>query len=250
MNCTLGPLVAGTAWRNRESLTEPPVDDSVLGALEPEGPPGPVGFVDTPTYEAVWAPGEIVPSQVKALRDGDDVELVTYAPEDGLSLMALLVIESARSATEYRFENAVPEGHTAFLHADGSVRFVDVGGNEAGGIAVPWAIDADGNEMPTNYTLDGTTLVQTVEHRGANYPVVADPWWVPIVWVGLQLAPVVVSNAPQVSNAAQTCMKVYCVAVVSAAISIVSNNVPTSGNPNGQGGRPTDTCNPRDRTGC
>ena len=160
-----------------------PTDDSVIEELEPEGPPGPVGYTGVPIYEAVWAPGEIVPSQIKILKDDENVELLAFAAEDGPSLLALLVIDSADAATQYRFENAVPAGHTAALHEDGSVRFYDADGNEANGIAPPWALDAEGAEVPTSYTLDGTTLVQTVQHHGATYPVIADPWWAPIVVV-------------------------------------------------------------------
>src|SRR4051812_19016256 len=41
----------------------------------------------------------------------------------------------------------------------------------------PWARDAAGRRIPTYYKLDGTTLIQVVEHRaaGTSYPVVADP---------------------------------------------------------------------------
>lgn len=39
----------------------------------------------------------------------------------------------------------------------------------------PWAEDADGDEVPTSYRLDGRTLVQELDLRDASYPVVADP---------------------------------------------------------------------------
>jgi hypothetical protein len=44
-------------------------------------------------------------------------------------------------------------------------------------INAPWAKDADGNDVPTHYVADGSTLTQVVSHRGAAtaYPVVADP---------------------------------------------------------------------------
>ena len=61
------------------------------------------------------------------------------------------------------------------LQLDGSVQLVDADGNEAGIIATPWALDATGAEIPTSFALDGSTLVQTVNHHGATYPVIADP---------------------------------------------------------------------------
>ena len=51
---------------------------------------------------------------------------------------------------------------------------------EVAGVLAPWAIDADAQAVPTRFTLDGTTLVQTVDHDDAVYPVVADPVFVPI----------------------------------------------------------------------
>lgn len=49
-------------------------------------------------------------------------------------------------------------------------------------IAVPWAVDANGMPLQTYYSVDGTTLVQTVEtNADTAFPVVADPswlWWV------------------------------------------------------------------------
>ncbi|MBO1751095.1 hypothetical protein J4G33_04685 [Actinotalea sp. BY-33] len=49
-------------------------------------------------------------------------------------------------------------------------------------IAVPWAVDADGVPLPTYYSVEGSTVVQTVETTtDTAFPVVADPswqWWV------------------------------------------------------------------------
>lgn len=47
-----------------------------------------------------------------------------------------------------------------------------------GEVAAPWAVDADGNPVATEYELDGTTLVQTVKVTpDTTFPVVADPKW-------------------------------------------------------------------------
>ncbi|MCP3805548.1 hypothetical protein NLX83_40420 [Allokutzneria sp. A3M-2-11 16] len=44
-----------------------------------------------------------------------------------------------------------------------------------GRVAPAWAVDAKGKRLATRYELTGTTLTQVLEHRGAAYPVVADP---------------------------------------------------------------------------
>lgn len=42
-------------------------------------------------------------------------------------------------------------------------------------IAKPWAKDANGKDLKTNYTINGNTLTQKIELAGAVFPVVADP---------------------------------------------------------------------------
>ena len=45
-------------------------------------------------------------------------------------------------------------------------------------IEAPWASDALGNKIPSEYTIQGDTLVLNVAHdMAAAYPVVADPVW-------------------------------------------------------------------------
>lgn len=46
-------------------------------------------------------------------------------------------------------------------------------------IAAPWAVDANGSPLPTRYSVEGSTVIQTVETTAATaFPVVADPSWV------------------------------------------------------------------------
>ena len=46
-----------------------------------------------------------------------------------------------------------------------------------------WAIDAAGQSVLTRYRIEGTTLIQVIDHHDATYPVVGDPklkgcrWW-------------------------------------------------------------------------
>ena len=68
----------------------------------------------------------------------------------------------------------LPEGATA----TGAAYIVSEEGKVIGGFASPWAKDANGAEVPTKYEIRGNSLIQVIEHRGANtaYPVVADPY--------------------------------------------------------------------------
>ncbi len=140
------------------------------------------------TFQALWDPGSVIPSDVSAVSEGKHVEMLMLEPEDRSSLMVLLVIDSAEAATEYQFKGAVPPGYSAELQLDGSVRFLDSDGNEAGGIMKPWAHDSNGTEVSTSYRLDGDTLIQTIKHQDAAHPVIADPWWVPVIVVAIKVA--------------------------------------------------------------
>lgn len=55
------------------------------------------------------------------------------------------------------------------------MEIVRVDGTVVMTVAQPWARDANGKDLPTSYTLDGTTLTQTVDTATAAFPVVADP---------------------------------------------------------------------------
>ncbi len=215
-------------------------------AVEPAGDelPGPVGHTGAIVYETVWTPDEIVPSALRVVVPGDDAGVVLVESEDRSSLAALVVIDSAQAATTYRFNDAVPAGHTAKMLDDGSVRFYDAAGAVAGGIAMPWALDAEGAEIATSYSLEGTTLVQTVDHAGAVYPVVADPVW-------FAVAAVVVLNvalrasvyAPAAYSAYTSCQRAGCGPIIGKVVRSIKPGKP---NPST---RPADRCRVR-RPGC
>ena len=231
------PLPPGEG--NREGS---PTYDDVVEDLVPQGPIGPVGSTGVPTYGAVWAPGQTVPTAVEILSDNSNVKLFTRETEDRSLFAALLVIDNQDAPTEYRFEDAVPDGSTAELRPDGSVQFFDADGYESGGIAAPWALDANGEEVPTRYSLDGTTLIQSVDHQGAAYPVAADPAWFAVIALAVRLA------APTAAAVLNACGPAQCVAVTRTTGSTVYNHVRPSGGSDGN--RPTNTCNARNRAGC
>ena len=232
---------------NRSSNEEPPGD--VIEELAPEAPPGPVGFTGASTFDVVWAPGDRIPSGFKVLTGGDDVQMVPFSALDELSFGAFLVIESAKAPTEYRFENAIPAGYRAELLDDGSIRLEDSLGGDAGLVSAPWAYDSSGSSLGTQYRVEGTTLVQTIEHQGAAYPVVADPrWWETAAsYAGAAAAGATVACALTFCGAAVV-TTIVVVGAAAAGVTVVGQMVPPS---NGlPGNRPTNACNGRNRTGC
>ncbi len=95
--------------------------------------------------------------------------------EDG-SVQIVTVLSGPDAPSTYSYELILPAGGRAEI-VDGSwVAILDAQGAFAGGIAPAWAEDAAGQDVPTRYTLEGTTLTQHVDHADVTYPVVADPW--------------------------------------------------------------------------
>ncbi|MGV9382292.1 hypothetical protein ACWDRB_41225 [Nonomuraea sp. NPDC003707] len=120
--------------------------------------------------------------------------LVTYAAKQpsvtfahqrtGQIARAMTVIHGASAPTEYRFPISAPEGSMLEVEEDDGTVLIYNNDFYLAEIDLPWAKDANGNPVPTSYRVEGMTLIQTVEHAGAAYPVVADPalklqceWW-------------------------------------------------------------------------
>ncbi len=106
----------------------------------------------------------------------DDAQIALQSVAGGTR--ALINIDNAGAPEQYRFPMG---GDVAQLveNADGSAAAYDADGVLVGGFAAPWARDAAGQPVRTDFTVDGTTLVQTVHHReaGIQYGVTADPFW-------------------------------------------------------------------------
>ena len=77
---------------------------------------------------------------------------------------------------EYRFSVGARSGVVLALQDDGRVVVSDEAGGMIATIAAPWAVDAEGRELPTHYRVEGDTIIQVIETEGATYPVVADPY--------------------------------------------------------------------------
>ncbi len=96
---------------------------------------------------------------------------------DGGAVRALIVVDGADAPTEFRFPVSVPDGGGIALNPDGSAEVWNEIGMTVAVVEAPWAKDARGAAVSTRFRLEGTSLVQVVDHRvgGLSYPVVADP---------------------------------------------------------------------------
>jgi hypothetical protein len=93
-------------------------------------------------------------------------------------MQGLVVIDGPDAPTEYRFDMTVPDGAVLLPSTDGGAVVVDAEGLVVAPVAPAWAVDANGQPVPTHYRIDGTTIVQVIDHHGAAYPVVGVPcWW-------------------------------------------------------------------------
>lgn len=103
-----------------------------------------------------------------------DVDLKITTSNSGFAVAAEL--ESVDSPHQLRFDVSIPEGAFLVLTEEGSIDVVGKDGFTLGAFATPWAVDANGSDVATSYSLDGNTIVQTVEPVAKElYPLIADP---------------------------------------------------------------------------
>lgn len=145
----------------------------------------PMTLPDVGANRSVRGPGGVV------VNDGADADIVVRPAGERVQIMTVLADQSA--PTSYRY--CLPGSELAAL-PDGSVAVFEAAAEGAAAPAVrvqaqiekPWAVDAGGRGLPTQYAVAGTCLTQTIDTRGAAFPVVADPSvdfvkWFPPTWV-------------------------------------------------------------------
>ncbi|MFJ2965232.1 DUF4258 domain-containing protein [Streptomyces collinus] len=117
---------------------------------------------------------------------GEDVDLAVQPNRDGVR--ALITLKDADAPTEFRFPLGLPADAETETLEDGSV-LVTRGEEYLGTFDAPWAKDARGEAVPTEYRVEGGALVQTVRPGpGTAFPVVADPaWFIPLAIVAGRL---------------------------------------------------------------
>ena len=108
-----------------------------------------------------------------AFYGGDSYDMAVMAAEGGFS--SYIVIHNETAPTAYEFDVTLPTGFKMSENGAGGVNILNADDGIEGIIAAPWAFDADGEAVTTQFKLNGDTLVQTVEHADAAYPVIADP---------------------------------------------------------------------------
>lgn len=108
-----------------------------------------------------------------AFYDGDAYDMAVVASEMGFS--SYIIIHDETAPTSYEFDLTLPTGYKLSENGVGGVNILNANDEIEGIIAVPWAFDNNGDAVTTQFKLNGDTLVQSVEHANAVYPVIADP---------------------------------------------------------------------------
>lgn len=122
----------------------------------------------------------------------------TTAIEDSGSgtFRALVEIKSADAPTTYAF--SLGDGTEAVPLEDGGISVRDAAGHLLGIFEPAWAVDARGDAIPTWYEVRGATLIQHIGFTSATaFPVVADPFWIPALFVMARLTGHVLTRAAQ-----------------------------------------------------
>lgn len=152
-----------------------PVDaDDLVGITNREGISVGVGlpFSESSSNGAVTGSGAVV------YDNNNGTSTMPVIKGDG-GVQITTVIESVEAPERFEYDLTIPAGATVQQFESGVVLILDANGELVAGAAPPWAKDASGADLPTRYEVDGSKLVQVVEHRGntsVQYPVVADPF--------------------------------------------------------------------------
>jgi len=120
-------------------------------------------------------------SDGSAVLPGEDSS-TTVIPGDS-SVQLISTIENANAPTRYEYGLSLREGQSLQL-IDGSPSVINADQSLEYVVADSWAKDATGANVSSRYEIEGSTLVQVVQHdvAGTTYPVVADPIFIPF-WV-------------------------------------------------------------------
>lgn len=106
---------------------------------------------------------------------GTDTDLVVAPVSTGVEIFDLLRSSDSPETLRFRFD--LPAGSELRAGPGGSAEVVDNAGNTSALIPKPWAVDAQETPVPVGMTVEGDSLVLSLEHREEDlaYPILVDP---------------------------------------------------------------------------
>ncbi len=128
-----------------------------------------------------------VDDDIVVMSNEDENYMTTTEIFDG-GVRNCFIIKEGCEEEQFPIEFNLPEGaHIEFAEdeydnysTDGSLQIVDSNSQMIGAIDIPWAKDADGNDVETFYEIKDDVVIQHVKHlnvEGIKYPIVADPMY-------------------------------------------------------------------------
>ncbi|WP_250888149.1 hypothetical protein [Rhodococcus sp. WY5] len=144
----------------------------VRGRRSPFGPRTPL---NGRTPESVLSQGVgTLASPLMQYAKGGQSKITVTEPDGGRRTFFL--IHDATSSHEAEIPVDVPPGGHMNVNSDGSVTVFDADGNTVSVVAAPWAYDANGNPVPTDYEVrDGRLIQKVYADEATAYPILADP---------------------------------------------------------------------------
>ncbi|MCS4255841.1 hypothetical protein M2405_004144 [Rhodococcus erythropolis] len=144
----------------------------VRGRRSPFGPRTPLNG-RTPESILSQAVGTLASPLMTYAKGGQSKITVT---EPGGGRRTFFLIHDATSSHEAEIPVDVPPGGHMNVNPDGSVTVFDADGNPVSVVAAPWAYDANGNPVPTDYEVrDGSLIQKVYADEATAYPILADP---------------------------------------------------------------------------
>lgn len=122
--------------------------------------------------------GTVTAPGIVAYPTTDGLTANAVQADEGGSTRLLTIIKNADAPEEFQYKLDLPEGSTIEKEENGSLTVTTPQGGYL--IEVPWAHDANGKHVWTQYFTDGeSTIDLVVNHHGEDlaYPVTADPWF-------------------------------------------------------------------------
>lgn len=140
-----------------------------------KAPAGDVGI--TLPESSALGEGRVLDGTRVVFRSQDKDEVFTVESVEGATRIHH-VIGSPSAPHEAAYQIELPDEATHEQYDDGSIVFRDPKGVMIAGIAPPWASDATGRRIPTEFIFEDSTLTQRVDVEGldVSYPLVADPF--------------------------------------------------------------------------
>ncbi|AJW79487.1 hypothetical protein VO01_10370 [Clavibacter michiganensis subsp. insidiosus] len=152
--------------------------------------------VDLPGADAAAAP--VVLDEGTVVFPGQASANSVIVSDVGVQM--LTPVADAHAPSTYSYDVSLQPGQELALIGEGAA-VLDADGSAALLIGQAWAMDADGDAVPTRYSVEGATLTQHVDRTSTHdvaYPVVADPvWFAPAV---LRCLAGIGLNGPQIAN--------------------------------------------------